>query len=1108
MTLRVLRYGLGVVVLLGLVWSGRGERTVVSLDGTWGFQLDPQDIGRKGQWFAAPTTFTNTIRVPGAWQAQGYGEDGPKLRHNYEGKAWYQRQVRLPKTEPGQRFFLCFGGVHRSAEVWFNGAFLGEHIGYLSAFEFELPPLLTESTATVAVCVDCKQHWERDCLMGCTDLVDEMFTPWGGLSGHVWVEARPASWLEDVFVQPKLAPLGCVVTARVAGSKETVNGARLQIGQGEGMFRRVANYGKEISGAEWKGSFSAASGQVCMQLELPEAKLWSPEEPHLYVARLELLKDGAVVDQRDVRFGLREIRIEGPHFYLNGKKLFLRGYGDDAIYPETMAPPTDKQVYRKKLEAARAYGFNFVRHHSHFLPAEYYAAADEVGMLISPELPIAYQEYYAKAKGPALELYQTEWAAAIKQLRNHPSIFDWCMGNEMYAGVPISPALYRAAKALDPTRPVLDSDGLVGSFLPQGATRGTLDFFACQFDENTLPLDNPGKHQFGPVPKKPAIGHETGNYVTVPRLDLVEQFKDNFKPFWLTPFRAKLERLGLVAEAQQWSLNSEALYCLAHKLNLEDLRKNPRLSGYEWWLLQDYWTGANGLYDTYFRPKSIRPETVRQFNGPTVLLLEGLPTTCSASNALKLKLLVSNYAAEPIRKGRLRWTAKLGTRVLGEPHELPLDAAQGELVEAGRISLELPAVSRPEKLVLEAELSGSGAAAQNEWYAWVYPEPKLLTTAVTTPLFASHELMSQIKPFGARLVPSGEALPTNAVYVVTQPDRRLLQAAEAGASLLCLSPAGLFPTAVNRFKPAWWLGNPNDCNAGTVVYPNPVTREMAPEGWCDLGWYRLLEGAQAFLLDEVPFVPSGSGSSLPRPVLVRALDVHTVCRNKALLWEAKVGRGSMVVSGLRLEPVPDAPERAWVLKRLIEYAASLPQPTAALPLSFLQQKVGESALPRGPFVSGFARLLSSDAEKGEYPSCRENQAPTYICRQLETGRLLEWETDLVPAGWSEREVTFAFAGGLGWISQPKGAGFTLLLNGKALLHFEVTATAATWSGNGAQLTFVPRKNLPEDALGLFYLTVPVAQVKPGAPGRLSVRSEAQGSRRWFGLNPYSDLGTK
>ena len=1086
------------LALLCAALTGRGERTIVSLDGKWDFQLDSQDTGLSERWFAKRVAFTNTITVPGVWQAQGYGHDGPKLRHNYEGKAWYKRPVRLPKTGLGQRLFLCFGGVHRSAEIWVNGLRLGQHLGYLSSFEFELTPeIASNATATIAVCVDCKQHWDRDCLTGCVDLIDEMFTPWGGIWGHVWLEVRPRVWMEDVSVETVIAPTpSCRVKAHVIGQSDYM-AARLEV---------RSRHGVKLGSGD--APISSHDGLLVVATELPHARLWSPEEPNLYVARLELLQHDVVVDRVEIPFGLRETRIDGHDFYLNGKKLFLRGYGDDCVYPQTMAPPTDKEVYRRKLQAARDYGFNFVRHHSHFLPPEYYEAADEVGMLISPELPIAYQEYYAKAEGPALELYKSEWAAAIKRLRNHPSIFDWCMGNELYNSTPIGPELYRTAKQLDPTRLVIDSDGLSGALAAQGPDRPTLDFYAVQFDENALPLDNPAKHHLGAAPKKPVISHETGNYVTVPRPDLIEQFKDNFKPYWLEPFRAKLDKLGLLPEAQQWSLNSERLYYLSYKLNLEDLRKNPWLAGYEWWLLQDYWTGANGLYDAYFRPKSIRPEAVRQFNAPTVLLLEGLPLTVSSPQSLKLKLLVSNYSPEPILNGRIQWTVRMGSRLLARQRQSGITAGQGEIISALTIPVNLEPVSRPEPLIVHAELQAGHVSTHNDWSCRVYPEPERLALDARNkaPLFVTPELCPALRLLGAQPIPARGPLPTNAIYVVTNPSLRTLSAVEAGASLLCLSPTGIFPSAPNRFKPAWWLGNPNDCNAGTVVYPHPVTRGMAPDGWCDAGWYRLLEGAQAYVLDEVPFVSPGSPSRSrkPQPVLVRALDVHTVCHNKALLFETRIGRGAVIVCGLRLEPQPDAPERHWLLKQLVDYAAKFPQPKAELPVQFFREKVASLALPEGPFLSGYARVLTQHGEQADYPSYREAQAPLHVCRQLETGRSLEWETAQVPADWKNSEVTFVFAGGLGWISQPMSEGFTLLLNDQPLLSFDVAREGQTWTGTGGKgkLQFVPRKTLPEDVLGLFYLTVPADQVKPGQPCRLTVRSNAKGSRRWFGLNPY------
>jgi beta-galactosidase/beta-glucuronidase len=131
---------------------------------------------------------------------------------------------------------------------------------------------------------------------------------------------------------------------------------------------------------------------------------------------------------------VRTITADGYKLMLNGQRVFLAGYGDDAVYPLTISPPRDKQSYADRLKFAHEHGFNFVRHHSHVLPPEYFQAADEWGLMISPELPCVYGGYFAAANATAQDLYLASWASYIASYRNHPSIFDWALCNEMYMG--------------------------------------------------------------------------------------------------------------------------------------------------------------------------------------------------------------------------------------------------------------------------------------------------------------------------------------------------------------------------------------------------------------------------------------------------------------------------------------------------------------------------------------------------------------------------------------------------------------------------------------------------------------------------------------------------
>lgn len=1063
-------------------------RPVVDLDGTWSFRMDPENAGETEQWYGDAVSFTDTIQVPGAWEAQGFGAATDKLKHHFIGKGWYKRQVEIPADWTGRRVFLCIGGVHRYASVWVNGTAFGDHIGCLSPFEYDITDCATPgSDALIVIRVDSEQRWDIDTMIGAWDIIDYMDTYWGGIWGHVTLEARNTAYLEDLFVEPFVTPPRCQATVTIQGTLPGKAALRLEI---------LDKAGAVVGSAEATPAVSLKP----IEVEVPNAKLWTPDTPHLYRARMSLMRGDTVLDAVKTRFGFRELVIAGVRILLNGKPLFLRGYGDDAIYPETMAAPSYEAVYRRKIAIAKEYGFNHVRHHSHFLPPEYYDVCDELGMLVSPELPIGYQQFYNKAQGPALELYKTEWAAAIRRFRNHPSIMDWCMGNEMYESIPIAPELYRIAKELDGTRPVVDTDGVwVAGYSDGTKDRDTLDLYFMQFDVFNTPLDNPDLYQC-PAPLKPVISHETGNFVTFPRLDQIDLFQHNFIPFWLTETRDKVARMGLMEEVPHWAENSERLYTLLHKGNMEAIRKNMNISGYHWWLLQDYWTTSNGIIDIYFRAKpGISRNAVRQFNNDVVLVEDGLAQAYRGGDTLHTQVLVSNFGAASLSNAALTCTVTLAGKPLTEK-TLPVpQASPGALTKLADLFESLPEVDAPAPLVVKAQLASGESTYTNEWSAWAYPAQGRMASG---PVFASAELLPWLEAYGAGPLPQETPYPPQAVYVSNLLTPELVDAALAGASVVLYKPWGFLPEAPTRFKSAWWKGSASDNNAGTVVYDHPVTRAMAPEGWCDTSWYRLLENSDGYLLDDLSAQPE---------VIVRGIEVGGICRNKALLLQTGAGEGCLLVCGLNLDAVLEdgtpCPAAQWLTGQLLEYTGIFPDPDKVFPEAFLRERAFEAPRLTPPFVEGFARLLRNEGETANWFTYRKQRDRAETLRQMTAGAAVEWETAPVPETLSGDSLTFVFAGGLGWTSQPATEGFSLSINGTEALRFDVTNKRAVWKDASGRvvLSFVVRRMTSEDAAGLFYLGVPAERVQPGRPVTISVTSLGSDSQRWFALHPYTDV---
>jgi beta-galactosidase/beta-glucuronidase len=268
----------------------------LSLDGPqWTLTLDKDDAATK-RIAAAGNKTTGPITVPGAWQAQGFGEETEREWHQYVGMASYERSVAVPVTMTvgGRRVWLVAENVHRSVQLLVGAAqtqVAAQHEGYLTRVEIDITPHVPPDGGQLllTLAVNSTKNDGHDGLRGTNDVLDFGFRGWGGINGHVRLESRAAAWLADPHVQfelnaPQYTSASLNVTVTVGTVNKTAVAAQhlsLEVSYLDAQNRSVGS----TSGIRCTSPI-CTSGSTTLQ----SPALWSPASPGLCSIR-----DGSVL---------------------------------------------------------------------------------------------------------------------------------------------------------------------------------------------------------------------------------------------------------------------------------------------------------------------------------------------------------------------------------------------------------------------------------------------------------------------------------------------------------------------------------------------------------------------------------------------------------------------------------------------------------------------------------------------------------------------------------------------------------------------------------------------------------------------------------------------
>ncbi|HEX9653212.1 MAG TPA: beta-glucuronidase [bacterium] len=434
-------------------------RTTLDLSGIWQLKADANDHGLNDGW-ANGFHADAEVGVPGSWNEQ-LSELGLM---NYIGVVWYLTDFMVPSALSSQQIWMRCGSVEYHAQVWLNGQSVGEHHGGFLPFQFDITNIVKlDKRNRLVVRVDNRlshdtipqgvnsNHYaefkkQRDETFPPT-VFD--FFPYGGIHRPVKLVALHRQHLSDVKVETRIS--GAVGQLHFAGQFSSVGAnARLKAALWDGD-RPV----DEISLAPKSNRFSG-------EFEIADCRFWSQEDPHLYQVHFELFDGDSLVDEYTIDIGIREVRVTDTQLLLNGKPIFLKGFGrheDFAVLGKGLSHP----LLVKDFNLMKWLGANSFRTSHYPYSEEAMQMADRLGFLVIDEVPAVSLNFKYVNKN-TLASHQRQMTELIARDRNHPSVIAWSIGNE--PGIwgeeeSISPSaieywkkICNLVKQLDTTRPV------------------------------------------------------------------------------------------------------------------------------------------------------------------------------------------------------------------------------------------------------------------------------------------------------------------------------------------------------------------------------------------------------------------------------------------------------------------------------------------------------------------------------------------------------------------------------------------------------------------------------------------------------------------------------
>jgi len=938
------------------------DAAAISLAGQWSFKLDPKDTGQQEKWYAGK--LPDSIELPGSTAENGYGDEPSvdtkwtgqivdkswftedkyaKYRQpgsvkipfwltpvkHYVGPAWYQKRIDVPQSWSGKRIVLLLERCHWETKVWVDGTAAGMQDSLCTPQLHDLSDLMTPGRHTLTVRVDNSVKY--DVGVNAHSVSDHTQSNFNGVTGRMELLATDRIWVSDVQVYPDIRNKSARLVVTIG------NAANKQAGGTLTIAAKSWNAGQSHAPAQKSAGFTSSKSETVVEVDYPmgdDVLLWDEFSPAMYRLTVSLkaaADDKTFSSEKTVTFGMRKIGTKGTQFTVNDRLTFLRGTLECCIFPLTGYPPTDVEEWLRILRTAKAHGLNHMRFHSWCPPEAAFEAADRLGVMFHVECPA----WTTIGNGEPIDKFiYAEGDRILKAYGNHPSFCMLAYGNEPGGANQkrFLADLVNYWKTKDPRRlytsaagwPIIPENQYHSTPGPRGHQWGA--GLSSRF--NASPPETATDYSsFVKEYDVPIVSHEIGQWCVYPNLKEIPKYKGVLRALNFEIFRDSLAANNMLDQADDFLMASGKLQALLYKEEIESALRTPGFGGFQLLDIHDFpgqGTALVGILDPFWDSKGyIKPQEHHRYCSETVPLARMKKRTWTTDEKFTAEVEIAHFGPAPIQNTAPIWfiTYADGRKVTsGRLARTTIPLGNG--TELGRIEVNLANIAAPAKLVVTVLIDGT--SYKNSWDIWVYPAGR------------------DIQPPGG-------------VLIAEQFDEQAKAALRNGGKVLLMPPTNSIdsdvpPAFTTIFWNTQWTNRQPPHTLGILCDPkHPALAQFPTEFHSNWQWWDLVTKSGFMILDEFP-------ADL-RPI-VQVIDDWNTNRRLGLVFEATIGKGKLLVSGIDLKSnLNERPVARQMLRSLLKYMDSDSfAPRGSIDAGLVQ------GLLRKPSLLSSARLTMADSE--------------------------------------------------------------------------------------------------------------------------------------------------